>query len=57
LFQILILLPLQLDNSLGNMMCMQGISEFRPIDALGFLMGFRVCIPLVGYGTRKLVRG
>jgi hypothetical protein len=56
LFQILKLL-LQLDNSLGNMRCAESSSEFRPIDALGFLMGFHVSIPLVGCRTRKLVRG
>jgi hypothetical protein len=56
LFQILKLL-LRLDNSLGNMMCLESSFEFRPVDALGFLMGFHVGIPLVGYRTRKLVRG
>jgi hypothetical protein len=56
LFQILKLL-LQLDNSLGNMMCMKSSSELRLVDALRFLMGFHVSIPLVGCRTRKLVRG
>jgi hypothetical protein len=55
MFQILKLL-LQLDNSLGNMMCMESSSELRPVDALGFLMGFHVSMPLVGCRTRKLVR-
>jgi hypothetical protein len=55
LFQILKLL-LQLDDSLGNMMCMESGSKFRPVDALGFLMGFRISIPLVGCRTRELVR-
>jgi hypothetical protein len=56
LFQILKLL-LQLDNSLGNMMCMESSSELWPVDALGFLMGFHVSIPPVGCRNRKLVRG
>jgi hypothetical protein len=56
LFQILKLL-LQLDNSLGNMMCMESSSELRLVDALGFLMAFHVSIPPVGCRTRKLVRG
>jgi hypothetical protein len=42
LFQILKLFLLQLDHSLRNMMCMESGSEFRPVDALGFLMGFHV---------------
>jgi hypothetical protein len=57
LFQILKLLRLQLDNFLGNMMCMESSSEFVPVDALGYLMGFHVSIPLVGWRTRKLVTG
>jgi hypothetical protein len=57
LFQILKLLLLQLDNSLGNMMCTESSSEFRPVDALRFLMGFHVSIPPVGCRIRKLVRG
>jgi hypothetical protein len=57
LFQILKLFLLQLDNSLGNMMCMESSSELWSIDALGFLMGFQVSMPPVGYRTRKLVRG
>jgi hypothetical protein len=56
LFQILNLL-LQLDNSLGKMMCMESSSELWPVDALKFLMGFHISIPPVGYRTRKLVRG
>jgi hypothetical protein len=56
LFQILKLRLLQLDNSLENMMCMEGSSEFQAIDALGFLMGFHVSIPPVSYRTGKLVR-
>jgi hypothetical protein len=55
LFQILKLL--QLDNSLGNMMRMEKSSEFCPVDAFGFLMGFHVSIPPISYTTRKLVRG
>jgi hypothetical protein len=57
LFQILKLLLLQLDNYFGNMMCMESSSEFRPVDAFRFLMGFHVSIPPVGCRTRKLVRG
>jgi hypothetical protein len=57
LFQILKLLLLQLDNYFENMMCMESSSEFRPVDAFGFLMGFHVSIPPVGCRTRKLVRG
>jgi hypothetical protein len=56
MFQILKLLLLQLDNSLGNMMCMKSSSEFWPVDALRLLMGFHVSIPLVDYRTRELVR-
>jgi hypothetical protein len=48
LFQILKLLPLQLHHSLGNMMCTESSSEFWPVDALRFLMGFHISIPLVG---------
>jgi hypothetical protein len=54
LFQILKFLLLQLDNSLGNMMCTESSSEFRLVDALGFLMGFHVSIPPVGYRIKKL---
>jgi hypothetical protein len=57
LSQILKLLPLPLDQSLGNMMCMESSSEFQLVDTLGFHMGFHVSIPLVGYRTRNLVRG
>jgi hypothetical protein len=57
LFQILKLLLLQLDNSLGNMMCTESSSDFRPDDALGFFMGFHMSIPPVDCRTRKLVRG
>jgi hypothetical protein len=57
LFQILKLFLLQLDHSLGNMRCMESSSEFWPIDALGFLMGFNVSIPPVGCRIRKFVRG
>jgi hypothetical protein len=57
LFQILKLFLLQLDHSLGNMMRMESNSEFRPVDAFGFLMGFHIGIPPVGCRTRKLVRG
>jgi hypothetical protein len=56
LFQILKLL-LQLDNSLGNMMCMESSSGPRSVDALGVFMGFDVSIPPIGCRTRKLVRG
>jgi hypothetical protein len=57
LFQILKLLLLQLDDSLGNMMFTDSSSEFCPVDALGFLMGFHVSISPVGCRTRKLVKG
>jgi hypothetical protein len=57
LFQILKLLLLQLDNSLGNMMCVKSSSELWPVDALRFLMSFHVSIPPVGCRTEKLVRG
>jgi hypothetical protein len=57
LFQIMKLLPLQLDHSLGSMICMESSSESQPVDAVGFLMGFHVSIPPVGCRTRKLVRG
>jgi hypothetical protein len=56
LFQIPELL-LQLDNPLGNMMCMKSSSKFWPVDALRFPMGFHVSIPPVSCRTRKLVRG
>jgi hypothetical protein len=57
LFQILKLLLLQLDKYLGYMMCTESSSKQRPIDALGFLVGFHISIPSVGCKTRKLVRG
>jgi hypothetical protein len=38
LFQILKLIILQLDSSLGNMMCTESNSELRLVDALRFLM-------------------
>jgi hypothetical protein len=57
LFQILKLFLLQLDHSLGNMMCTESCSEFWSVDALGFLMGFHVSIPPVSCKTRELVRG
>jgi hypothetical protein len=57
LFQILKLFLLQLDHSWGNMMCTESISEFWPVGALEFLMGFQICIPSVGCRTRELVRG
>jgi hypothetical protein len=56
LFQILKLL-LPLDDSLGKMMCTKSSSEFWPVDTLGFVMGFHLSIPPVGYRTRELVRG
>jgi hypothetical protein len=34
-----------------------GMTEFWPLDALGFLMGFHICNPPVGCRTRELVRG
>jgi hypothetical protein len=52
LFKILKLL-IQLDNSLGNMMCMESNSKFHPVVDLGFLMGFYISIPLVSCRTRK----
>jgi hypothetical protein len=57
LFQILKLLLLYLDNSLGNMMWTESSSQLWPIDALRFLIGFHVSIPLVSYRTEQLVRG
>jgi hypothetical protein len=57
LFQILKLFLLQLDHSLGNMMCTESRSEFRLVDALGFLMGFHISIPPVSCRIRELVRG
>jgi hypothetical protein len=56
LFQILELL-VQLDNSLGNTMCIESSYKFWLVDAFGFLMGFHVSIPPVGCRTKKLVRG
>jgi hypothetical protein len=55
LFQILKLI-LQLDNSLGNMMCMKSSSELWPVDALELLMDFNISIPPVGCRTKELVR-
>jgi hypothetical protein len=57
LFEILKLLLLLLDDSLGNMMCTKSSFEFWLVDALGFLMDFHINIPPVGCRTRKLVRG
>jgi hypothetical protein len=57
LIQILELFLLQLDHSLGNMMCTESSSEFQPVDTLGFLMDYYVSIPLVGCRTRNLERG
>jgi hypothetical protein len=57
LFQILKLFLLQLDHSLGNMMCTESSHEFWLVDALGLLMGFHISIPSVGCRTRELVRG
>jgi hypothetical protein len=57
LFQIIKLFLLQLDHSLGNMMCIKSSSEFQHVDALRLLIGFHVSIPPVGYRTRELVRG
>jgi hypothetical protein len=50
-------LLLQPDHSSRNMMCMESSSEFRLVDAVGFLMGFHVSIPPVACRTRELVRG
>jgi hypothetical protein len=57
LFHILELLLLQLDNPLGNMMCMESSSKFWPVDALGFLMGLHISIPPVSCRTKMLLRG
>jgi hypothetical protein len=57
MFQILKLLLLQLDNSLGNIMCMKTSSELWPVDAHRFLMSFHISIPLVSCRTRKFVTG
>jgi hypothetical protein len=57
LFQILKLFLLQLDHSLGNMICKESGPEFWPVDALGPLVGFHISIPSVGYRARELVRG
>jgi hypothetical protein len=38
-------------------MCMKSGSELWPVDALRFLMGFHISIPLLVCRTRKLVRG
>jgi hypothetical protein len=56
LFQILKLL-LQLNHSLGYMVCMESSSKLRPVDALEFLMGFHESIPPVSYMSRKLMKG
>jgi hypothetical protein len=56
-FQISKLFLIQLDHSLGNMMCTKSSSEFRPVDALGFLMDLHVGTPPVSCKARKLVRG
>jgi hypothetical protein len=39
------------------MMCMESSSEFRPVDALGLIMGFHVSIPPVGCRTKESMRG
>jgi hypothetical protein len=39
------------------MMCIESSCKFWLVDALGFLMGFHVSIPLVGCRSIKLVRG
>jgi hypothetical protein len=44
-------------RSLGNMIFTENGSELQPVDALRFLMGFHISIPLVRCRTRKLVRG
>jgi hypothetical protein len=44
LFQILKLFLLQLDHSLGNMMCTETSPKFRPVDALGLLVCFHISI-------------
>jgi hypothetical protein len=54
---ILKLLILQLDDSVGNMMCTKSSSKFQLVDALGFLMGFHISITQVSCRTRELVRG
>jgi hypothetical protein len=56
LFKILELFHLQLDDSSGNMMCMESSSEFWLVYAIGILMGFHISIPPVGCRMRKLVR-
>ncbi len=56
-FQILKLFLLQLDHSLGNMMCTESSSKFWPVDALGLLVGFHISIPPIGCRTIELVRG
>jgi hypothetical protein len=48
LFQILKLL-LQLDHTLRNMVCMESSTKLRPVDTLGFLMGFHVGISQINY--------
>jgi hypothetical protein len=45
LFQILKLFLLQLDHSLGNMMCTERSPKFQPVDAPGLLVGFHISIP------------
>jgi hypothetical protein len=57
LFQILKLFLLQLNHSLGNMMCTESSPEFWPVDGLGLIMGFHISIPPLDCRTRELVRG
>jgi hypothetical protein len=57
LFQIMELFLLQLDHPLGNIMCTESNSEFRPVDALGLLIGFHVSIPPIGCRAKELLRG
>jgi hypothetical protein len=47
LLQILELLFLKLDHSLGNMVCMESSSKLRLVDALRFFMSFHVSIPSI----------
>jgi hypothetical protein len=55
LFQILKLFLLQLDHSLGNMLCMESSPKFWPVDAFRLLAGFHISIPPVGCMARELV--
>jgi hypothetical protein len=57
LFQILKLFLLQLDHSLGNMMCTESSPKFRLVDAFRLLVGFHISIPPVGCRTQELVSG